>query len=134
VTERPLEPDGFLELGTHRGGDADDDATVDVARLAADGVAEAPKDGERPHDHAAGFRRRVELAHNSNRPAGAARCEELALEQKDVAHAHTGQVEGDGGAGDAATDDDDLGVAAHLDAAAVTSAASASSSKRTGSP
>jgi hypothetical protein len=42
-------------------------------------------------------------------------------------------VEGDGGAGDAATDDDDLGVAAHL-AVAVTSAASASSTKRTGSP
>jgi len=128
--ERPLEPDGFLELGTHRGGDANDDATVDVARLAADGVAEAPKDGERPHDHAAGFRRRVELADDPDRPAGAAGREEVALEQKDVAHARTGQVEGDGGAGDAATDDDDLGVADHL-AVAVTSAASASSSKRT---
>ena len=132
--ERPLEPDGFLELGTHRGGNTDDDATVDVARLAADSVVEALENGERPHDHPAGFRRRVELADDPDRPAGAAGREEVALEQKDVAHARTGQVEGDGGAGDAATDDDDLGVADHLNAVAVTSAASASSSKRTGSP
>ncbi len=39
-----------------------------------------------------------------------------------------------GGAGDAASDDDDLGAADHLDIAAVTSAVSTSSSKRAGSP
>jgi len=68
--ERPLEPHRLLELGTYRGGDADQGAAADVARLAADGVAEALKDGERPHDDLAAFWRRVELADDPDRPAG----------------------------------------------------------------
>src|SRR5256712_3470041 len=133
--ERPLEPDCFLELRTHRGGDADADPTAAVARPdAADGLAEALEDGERAHDHLAGLRCRVKLADDPDGPAGAAGGEGPALDQEDVPPARAGPVEGDGDADDAATDDDDLGVADHLDAAAVTSAASASSSKRTGSP
>src|SRR5256712_1916687 len=132
--ERPLASDRFLELGTHRGGDADQHAAVDVARLAADGVGETLEHGERPHDHLAGLWRGVELADDSDRAPGATGGEELALEEEDVARTHRRQMEGDGGARDAASDDDDLGVADHLDAAAVTSAASASSSRRTESP
>jgi len=51
--ERALEPDRFLEPGTHRRGDADDDAASDVAGLAAHNVAEALEDGEGAHDHLA---------------------------------------------------------------------------------
>ena len=132
--ERTLEPDRFLEPGTHRRGDADDDAASDVAGLAAHNVAEALEDGEGAHDHLAGLRRRVELADDADRSAGAPRGKEPAFEEKDVAHAGGHQVERDGGAGDPAPDDDDLGAAAHLDGAAVTSATSAALNRRTGSP
>src|SRR5262249_34519917 len=130
----PLAPDRPLELGAHRGGHADADAAADVARLSADRLAKALEDAERTHDHLAGFWRRVELADDTDRSAGAPRGEEPALEQKDVADPSGCQMEGDGGAGDAAPDDDDLGAAAHLDGAAVASATSGARNRRTGSP
>jgi hypothetical protein len=133
-TERSLAYDRLLELGPHRGRNADDHAAVDVARLAADDVAKAAERGQGPHDHLAGLRGGVELADDADRPAGAARGEGVALEDEDVTHTDRRQVEGNGGAGHAASDDDDLGVPDHLDAAAVTSAVSTSSSKRAGSP
>src|SRR5262245_6625042 len=133
-SEWTLEPYGLLELGAHRGGHADDDATADVTRVAADRFAKALEDGERAQDHLAGLGRRVELAHDADRSAGAPRGEELALEQKDVADPGGCQVESDGGADDAAPDDDDLGAAAHLDGAAVTSATSEARNRRMGSP
>src|SRR5262245_35383423 len=132
--ERTLEPHGLVELRSHRGGDADEDAAADVARLAADRLAEALKHRERTDDHLAGLGRRIELSDDADRSAGAARGEELALEHEHVAHACTGQMERDGGAGDAAPDDDDLGSAAHRDGAAATSATSAALSRRMGSP
>src|SRR5262245_21658948 len=132
--ERALKPYGLLELGTHRGGDADEDAATDVARLTADHLAEALKHGERAYDHLTGLGCRIELADDADRSAGAARGEELALEHDHVTQACGRQMKRDGGAGDAAPDDDDLGAAAHLDEAAVTSATSAALSTRTGSP
>ena len=133
-TEQPLALDGFLELGTHRGGDPDHHTAFDVARLAADGVWKVLEHGQRPHDHLAGLRRGVELADDPDRPPGAAGSKELALEEEDVAHTDGRQMVGDGGAGDTAADDHDLRGTDHRDAAAVTSAASTSSSSRTGSP
>src|SRR5439155_546485 len=103
-TEQPLALDGFLELGTHRGGDPDHHTAFDVARLAADGVWKVLEHGQRPHDHLAGLRRGVELADDPDRPPGAAGSKELALEEEDVAHTNGRQMVGDGGAGDTAAD------------------------------
>ena len=116
-SERPLPHHGLLELGTHGGRDADQDAAADVARLAADHVAEAAEDLKRSHDHLRGLGGRVELADDADRPAGAAGCQEPALEEEDVANPEAAQVKGDRDARDAAPDDDDRGVSGHFEAA-----------------
>jgi hypothetical protein len=132
--DRPLEPDGRLELRPHGDRDADQRPARDVARFAADGVAEALEDAERSHDHPTGLRSGVELADDPDGSAGAARGQGPSLEQDDVAQTGDGEVKRDRRSGDTAADDDDGGPTAHLAPAAVSSAARSSSSRRTGSP
>jgi hypothetical protein len=133
-TEGALPRDRAFQHRPHGRSDADETAAGDVARLTAHGVAEALKDRQGANDHLRRLGRGIELAHDADRAAGAAGGQRVALEQKDVADAAPGEVERDGGAGDAAADDDDAGGTAHGVAAAMIPEASASLTTRTWSP
>src|SRR5262249_30624238 len=61
-----------------------------------------------PQHHLARLRGRVELAHDPDRSAGATGAKEAALQHQHAAEPEAGQVEGDRGAGDPATDDDSV--------------------------
>ena len=131
--ERALAGHRGFERGAHGGRDSDEAAARHVAGVAADGVLERAKDRQRADHHLRGLGRGIELAHDADREAGAAGGERVSLEQQHVARAAAGQVEGDRGPGDAASDDDDVGRAAHGTAARIP-AASSSVTMRTCSP
>src|SRR2546422_8658950 len=132
--ERPLASERLLQPGTHGRAHRDEGPAADVPRRSAHRLVEALVDVERAPDHPGRFRRGVELPDDADGTPGPAGSDELALQHEHVAHAAPGQVERDGRAGDAASDDDDVGAAGHLGVAASAADASLSERRRTGSP